>query len=153
MANIPDGKRPEPLSLPVQMLSSTQTWALTALRGRVEGLALITNGPGDTQRHKDCGYRGRPYVDAIIISGEVGVAKPESAIFAAARRLGVPRDAAWHVGDSLANDVTGARNAGLGAAVWLNGTGRSTTPGGGLPVSSGPHWEITSLRDLVELLT
>jgi FMN phosphatase YigB (HAD superfamily) len=86
--------------------------------------------------------------DAIVTSGEVGVAKPDARIFEiAARLLGVPTAAAWHVGDSLSTDVAGAHNAGLAAAIWLNRTRRPSD--GAAP---RPHREINSLCDLVALL-
>ena len=44
----------------------------------------------------------------------------------ALRELCVGARDAWHVGDSLASDVAGARNAGLAGAVWLN---RADHPG------------------------
>jgi len=55
------------------------------------------------------------YFDTIILSVEVGVAKPNKAIFdIALRELGVQNAAdAMHVGDSLIEDVKGARDAGL----------------------------------------
>jgi phosphoglycolate phosphatase-like HAD superfamily hydrolase len=38
---------------------------------------VITNGPGDTQRHKLAATGIDQHFDAIVISGEVGVAKPD----------------------------------------------------------------------------
>ena len=60
----------------------------------------------------------RPLVDAVVISAELGVAKPDPAIFRAAlERLGATADGALHVGDSLEHDVAGARAAGLEAVL------------------------------------
>jgi putative hydrolase of the HAD superfamily len=60
----------------------------------------------------------RPLVDAVLISAELGVAKPDPAIFRAALdRLGAPPEGAVHVGDSLEHDVAGARAAGLEAVL------------------------------------
>ena len=60
----------------------------------------------------------RPLVDAVVISAELGVAKPDPAIFRAALdRLGAGPDGALHVGDSLEDDVAGARAAGLEAVL------------------------------------
>jgi putative hydrolase of the HAD superfamily len=66
----------------------------------------------------------RPLVDAVAISAELGVAKPDPAIFRAAlERLGAPADGALHVGDSLEHDIAGARAAGIDAVlVTRNGT-------------------------------
>ena len=60
----------------------------------------------------------RPLVDAVAISAELGVAKPDPAIFnAALQRLGAAADGALHVGDSLEHDVAGARAAGIDAVL------------------------------------
>jgi putative hydrolase of the HAD superfamily len=60
----------------------------------------------------------RALVDAVVISAELGVAKPDPAIFRAALgRLGASADGAVHVGDSLEHDVAGARAAGLEAVL------------------------------------
>ena len=55
-------------------------------------------------------------LDGIVISAEVGAAKPDPAIFAAALAVaGARPDEAVHVGDTVAADVAGARAAGLRA--------------------------------------
>ena len=57
-------------------------------------------------------------VDAVVISAELGVAKPDPAIFRAALdRLGARAADAMHVGDSVEDDVAGARAAGLEAVL------------------------------------
>ncbi len=68
-----------------------------------------------------CGVLGiEQMFDVVVISGEVGVAKPDASVFAfALHKLGVEKENAWHVGDSLRTDVAGALGAGL-TAVWLN---------------------------------
>jgi putative hydrolase of the HAD superfamily len=121
---------------------------LTALRAHVETLAIVTNGPGDAQRDKITTTGLDADVDLIVVSGEAGVAKPDRAIFDhALDRLGLAPQEVWHVGDDLATDVAGARDAGLGAAVWLNRAGavrESHHP--------RPHHELGSLRELPALL-
>ena len=110
-------------------------------------LALVTNGPPDLQRDKLRGLGLAHSFDAIVISADIGAAKPDPAPFLAAiEQLGVrPRDA-WHVGDSLENDVAGARAAGI-TAVWLNRDGGARSDGD-IP----PDLEVTSLADLAEHL-
>jgi putative hydrolase of the HAD superfamily len=121
---------------------------LAELRQRVSALVLITNGPGTTQRHKVDATGLGDLLDAVIISGEAGVSKPDPGIFEiAAAAAGVPLAAAWHVGDSLASDVAGAANAGLGAGVWLNRSA-SARPDD----APWPNHEIVSLRELPPLL-
>lgn len=121
---------------------------LAELRRAVAALALITNGPDDTQRDKlaATGLIGR--FDAVVTSGEVGVAKPDPGIFdRALHELGIAPAAAWHVGDSFAHDVVGARNAGLGAGIWLNRGARAVDDR-----DPAPWWEIRSLQELPTLL-
>jgi putative hydrolase of the HAD superfamily len=124
------------------------TDVLSALRTVVDALAIVTNGPGDAQRDKIAatGLDGR--FDLIVVSGEAGVAKPDRAIFDhALRRLGLGPREVWHVGDGLATDIAGARNAELSAAVWLNRAGAAHR--GSHPP---PRYEIGSLRELPALI-
>jgi putative hydrolase of the HAD superfamily len=81
---------------------------------------VLTNGPSDIQRRKlrATGVEGR--VDAVCISEELGVAKPDARAFArAAAAVGVAPVEAAMVGDSLPNDVLGALGAGYGLVVWV----------------------------------
>jgi putative hydrolase of the HAD superfamily len=83
-------------------------------------LGLLTNGASCLQREKlaASGLAGR--FAAVVVSGEVGVGKPDPAIFAhALEALGAQAADAVMVGNSLAHDVAGARAAGM-RAVWVN---------------------------------
>lgn len=54
------------------------------------------------------------YFPVIVISNEVGAAKPDRAIFQRAVDLiGLPAGSILHVGDSFSEDVTGAERAGM----------------------------------------
>ena len=119
---------------------------LESLRGRYR-LAVITNGPRDTQVDKlqVCGLE--PYFDVIVASGDLGAPKPSVAIFEhTLRLLGTSPDEALHVGDHLSADVAGARAAGL-RAVWLNRDGATRREGDAVP-----DVEITSLAELGALI-
>jgi putative hydrolase of the HAD superfamily len=110
-------------------------------------LAVVTNGPADTQLDKltTAGLDG--YFDVFVASGGVGVAKPDAGIFRhALDQLGVEAETCLHVGDWLPADVAGALNAGL-TAVWLNRRGQQREPS-----DPTPHHEIASLAELVALL-
>ena len=92
-------------------------------------LALLSNGAPDLQREKleASGLGG--YFESVVISGEVGIGKPEPGIFLLAlERLGVSPQAAVMVGDSLARDIQGAQRAGI-RAVWLNREGAALLEG------------------------
>lgn len=94
---------------------------LADLRAAGVRTGLVSNGGGTTQRRKLAAAGLAGMFDAVVISGEVALRKPDDAIFRlAARRLGVPAGDAWFVGDHPLLDVDGARRAGLTAA-WLAG--------------------------------
>lgn len=120
---------------------------LPALHGRYS-LALVTNGASDTQRTSLRILRIDKHFDALAISGEIGVAKPDVAIFRSAlRELGIEAEQVWHVGDDPQTDIAGAHAAGL-TAVWLNRSGRLWNDD--IPK---PHYEIGSLSALPKLLS
>lgn len=110
--------------------------------------ALITNGASDTQRNTLRILGIEEKFDTVVISGEVGIAKPDPSIFGLAlQKLGVEPENAWHVGDSLGTDVAGALDAEL-VAVWLNRAEVSRNEG-----DPKPDYEIHSLRELTALLS
>ncbi len=109
--------------------------------------ALVTNGAADTQRDALDTLGIERQFSAIVISGEVGVAKPDASVFRLAmHQLGAEPEQVWHVGDSLRSDVAGAKAAGV-TAVWLNRGGLSRKAG-----DPKPDHEIRSLRELPALL-
>jgi putative hydrolase of the HAD superfamily len=60
----------------------------------------------------------RALVDVVVVSAELGAAKPDPAIFhAALERVGITAQEAIHVGDSVEHDVAGALAAGLEAVL------------------------------------
>jgi putative hydrolase of the HAD superfamily len=87
--------------------------ALRALRGAGVRVVVVSNW--DHSLHERLAETGlAPLVDGALASAEVGAAKPERAIFAAALELaGAEPHDAWHVGDTPEADVEGARAAGL----------------------------------------
>jgi putative hydrolase of the HAD superfamily len=96
--------------------------ALPALAtARAGGLRLVavSNWDGSLPELLDrVGVSG--HLDGVITSAAAGAAKPDPAIFHAALALvDVPAAEAVHIGDSLAEDVAGARAAGV-SAVWLD---------------------------------
>jgi HAD superfamily hydrolase (TIGR01549 family) len=118
-----------------------------AKRARVP-LALITNGASDTQRDKLRVLDLEHWFDVIVISGEVGIAKPDASAFdLALNQLVDERENVWHVGDSLTTDVAGAKAAGL-TAVWLNRSGRVRREG-----DPEPDLEVRSLSNLMSFVS
>jgi len=95
---------------------------LSALRGRA-ATAIVTNNIAKEQRRKiaACGFE--PLVDAVVISEEVGITKPDPRIFEIAlERLGCAAGEAVMVGNAWDTDVLGARAAGV-RPIWFNRTG------------------------------
>ena len=95
---------------------------LDELSGRIPGVrfGIITNGELDFQTTKLDAVQLSEWMSAVIASGDVGVAKPDPAIFTlACGRLGVEPSEAAYVGDRLRTDAIGAAGAGL-TGVWLD---------------------------------
>ena len=106
-------------------------------------LALVTNGVPDLQREKIQSTRLARYFDAILISGEVGIGKPDSGIFLHALEVlaALPAESVM-VGDSLTRDILGAQRAGI-KGIWLNRLGCDS----GDEITPDVH--ITSLSQLL----
>jgi putative hydrolase of the HAD superfamily len=109
-------------------------------RMRRAGLRLVVVSNWDVSLHErlaETGIAGR--VDAAVASAELGVAKPDPAIFAHALGLaGVPAGDAVHAGDSPREDVAGARAAGIEPVLVARDGAR-------------PAGDAPAVRDLEEL--
>ena len=85
--------------------------------------AIVTNVDLDRlqfQRHKIDALGLTPLFDAIVMSGEVGVHKPDRRVFdRATQLLGVSNEDCVFVGDNPNADIVGALNAGM-EAVWID---------------------------------
>jgi HAD superfamily hydrolase (TIGR01549 family) len=83
---------------------------LAAARERGVRTALLSNAPGASDEVKNT---MSAYFDALVFSGEVGVAKPDPAVYLiAAERLGLPATRCAFVDDSATN-IRGAVQAGM----------------------------------------
>ena len=110
---------------------------------RHASLSLLTNGLSEVQRSRVERTGIADYFDSVVISAEVGVAKPHTGIFDIAfGQLGSPRkETALMVGDSLSSDIQGGTNYGI-ATCWYN---PYRTPAG--PGDNISH-EIHALEEL-----
>jgi len=135
----------ENLGLGVDLIDGAER-VLRALQDRVR-LMLITNGLKDVQRSRLARSTIGHYFSDVIISEEVGAAKPDRRIFDVAfERMGFPpRDSVLIVGDSLSSDIKGGSDYGIHTC-WYNPG--SVPQAGDLEI----HYEIAELEELLHLV-
>ena len=105
-------------------------------------LAILTNGSPISQRRKLESTGILDLFELSVVSGEVGIDKPDSRIFdVMCDKLNVKPEDCLYIGDNYINDVLGARNAGW-QAIYLNR----------LHLESDEVQMIDSLKKLKELL-
>ncbi len=109
-------------------------------------LAIITNGLTEVQRPRFQRSAIIDHIKEIIISEEVGAAKPDPQIFEIAfARMNYPaKSQALIIGDSLSSDIQGGVNYGIDTC-WFNPTGQNNNH-----ISS--TYEIQALTELPGLL-
>ncbi len=115
---------------------------LESLKGRVK-LAIITNGLKEAQRPRIKRLNIDHYFDVIVVSDEIGVAKPQKGFFDfVMNECGFPeKQKTLVVGDSLNSDIKGGLDYGL-PTCWCNLFGQENK--GGLK----PDFEINHLSQL-----
>lgn len=120
---------------------------LTALQGKYH-IAILTNGLQAVQRSRLARSTIQDYVEHLIISEEVGAAKPKAAFFdvASARCGQPPKSEVLMIGDSLSSDIQGAADYGVDTC-WFN-------PSGGVRPADLPiTYEISHLRQILDIIT
>ncbi len=97
---------------------------------RRRGFRLVVVSNWDVSLHERLDELGlTPLLDGAVASAELGVAKPDPAIFAHALAIaGSAPERAWHAGDSAEADVAGARAAGV-TPVFVARHGEPAPPG------------------------
>ena len=113
---------------------------------RDHGLALATNGIAEVQRSRFSASSIKPHFSALVISEEVGFAKPDSGFFSELfSQMGDPDKAeVLMVGDSLSSDIAGGSGFGIDTC-WFNPSGQSNGS------SIVPTYEIIELSELFEI--
>lgn len=102
-------------------------------------VALVTNGPPDIQRLKIEQAGIGSYLSAVVISGELGLGKPDPAVFGRALELlDVAPENAVMVGDSWERDVAGALASGI-RPVWISHGRPTPNADAGVSVVHGPR--------------
>lgn len=109
-------------------------------------LAMVTNGLPDVQREKLVRTGLTDRFEAVVISAELGVGKPDRGIYdETLRRMAVPAEACVMVGDSFRRDVAGAQDVGI-RGVWISCG--NPVPDSGVT----PFLVVDSLADLPDRL-
>ena len=109
-------------------------------------LGMITNGYSDSQRGRLAAAGLLDVFDPLLISEEVGLAKPDVGIFALAlSHLRLPREAVLYVGDSISHDYQGCRAAGIDFCHYCPGP----IKGGEIP---SVKFKVAELTDLIPFL-
>jgi len=110
-------------------------------------LLLATNGIAVVQRPRFTQSSIRKYFEDVVISDEIGVAKPQVEFMAEAfSRMGEPKKSeVLMIGDSLSSDITGGVNYGIDTC-WFNPDG---LPLNGFPK---PTFTIAKLSDIEEIV-
>jgi 2-haloacid dehalogenase len=111
------------------------------------GIMLITNGLKDVQRSRLAHSTIQHYFTDVIISEEVGAAKPDEAIFEAAfEKMGNPlKTDVIIIGDSLTSDIRGGNRFGIDTC-WFNPEGRINDQNVNI------RYEIRQLKELPAIL-
>ena len=107
-------------------------------------LAVISNAMSDVPRRAIERSGLEKYLEAVVISRDLGIRKPDPEIFRfALENLGIEGYEAVHVGDSLDDDVQGAKNAGM-EAIWIERLSEE--------INVQPDHIIHSIKELTSLL-
>ena len=108
---------------------------------------VVSNGFPDVQYTKLLTIGVKQNFSCIVLSEEIGIRKPEPGIFLhAASMLKLQPRECLYVGDSYANDVTGAIKAGM-AVCWFNR--EQVKPADG---DIKPDFEISDLTEITGIL-
>lgn len=119
---------------------------LNELKGEYK-LSIITNGLKEVQRPRLDRLGLTKYFDSIVVSDEVGVAKPHIRYFEHSYKS-IPNppqiDKIMVVGDNLKSDIIGGNNFGANTC-WVSHGKMNDT-------DIEPHYTITTIHDFISVL-
>lgn len=109
-------------------------------------LGLLTNGAPSLQETKlELTPELSPYFEHIVISGEVGIGKPDQTPFQELlSRFEVGLEDAIMVGDNLKTDILGAASLGM-ESIWINHHGLE------IPESPKPTYTVARLSGVLDI--
>ena len=130
-------------SVPIEgAVQAVERWS------KILPVIIVTNGIAKVQHGRMDGSAVKPYISGLVISEEVGSAKPDPKMLhmgmAQAGVADVRR--ALMLGDSLSSDIAAANNADVDAC-WYNPKGAANTKG------CAVRYEIRSLDEVDAILT
>ena len=110
-------------------------------------IVIITNGLTSVQNKRIKESIIKDYFDAVIISDEIKIAKPDPKIFDYALNVinHTNKESVLMIGDSLSSDVKGGINAGIDTC-WFNPNNKKNNS------SLIPKYEISTLLELKNIL-
>lgn len=119
---------------------------LNALYGKVR-MGIITNGFTDLQQKRLENTYTAHFFEIVVISEQIGAAKPDRQVFDYAFALmdEFDRTKVLMVGDTLASDVLGGNNAGIDTC-WLNPLRKEND------THIKPTYEIHNIKQLIEIV-
>ena len=119
---------------------------LRALKKDGYKLALVSNAASDLAVRKAAKQLGiAKFFDTIVISSQVGIRKPNSAVYMEAlNALKVKPSEAVFIGDLISTDITGAKQLGMKAILKINAFSNIKT--------SLPDAVVTSLKDAIKII-
>lgn len=119
---------------------------LSVVKERNLKVGLLTNGHGHTQRKKMQALNLTSYFDAVRISGEEGVAKPDHSFFdLILNDLQVSASECVMVGDHQDKDIAGGQRLGM-TGVWITDGQLWDIP------NMEPDYIVTELTQLTNLI-
>lgn len=114
------------------------------LKGQYK-LAVLSNGSSTVQHNKIDHVDIGKYFDEVIVSGDIGIHKPDVRIFEyTLEKLRVKADEALMIGDVYSTDIAGAIRAGI-KTVWMVQDQER-------PALSYKGYRIRNLREIFEIL-
>lgn len=110
-------------------------------------LAIVTNGIARVQHTRIAASGFADCISAVLVSEEVGFAKPDSRYFEAALRAcnHTEKEDVLIIGDSLAADIRGGNDFGIDTC-WINRAGLENTSG------ITPTYTIVHLNELEDMI-
>jgi len=111
-------------------------------------MGIITNGLREVQRPRIRQVGMENFFQVVLVSDEIGLAKPDTRFFARAHaEMGLPeKEKVLVVGDSYASDIAGAKNFAF-PSCWFNP--KALQP----PADAQPDFDIRSLKEVLKIVS